>query len=231
MRTRWMLTAAAVLLGAGAAMAGPPIMCHPLMIDKAESLPLGSGAFDTQPGYTGKKVVEAAMGLLKTERDALVRMETLRRATAYLSKDRASALDLMSRLQAIALEQEAADRKDAQAWFDVGFLAACYAQMDVDWGHKAGVENGVVGYAYVKRALALAPNDPALQFGAALVTHPAMGRGTQPIYDGHVKLAAAGAKPGTLLEKNLTAHLNTWGTSLEKVRQSQGARADADGRR
>jgi len=199
---------------------GPPIMCNEIAIGDAKSLPRGEENSNSRNGRTASGVVDDTMKLLKMERNCLVRMETMRRATQHVARDRSAALDLLVRVQSVALEQEAAGRADAQAWFDVGFLLACYDQSELDWGLKSGVEGGVIGYAFVKKSLALA-DDATRQFGAALMTVPVMRSAehrSSEDYDRHIRAAAAGAEKGSLLEKNLAVHLEHWGSSLDQVR-------------
>src|SRR5204863_3572902 len=79
-------------LGAATSM-GPPIICHPIAIGEAESLPWDSGAFSTKKGYySSAKLVADVSSILKTESEVLVRMETLRRAAVYLRNDESESL-------------------------------------------------------------------------------------------------------------------------------------------
>lgn len=226
-------------LGAGfGALAGPPITCHPVAIGQAKSLPWDSGAFSTKKGYDARgRLVGDVASILKTETEVLVRMETLRRASVYLREEseasrRAMGWEILGRIMAQALEQEAAGKPSALSWFDAGFLVAAYEQAGVDLGFRAGVGDGITGYAFMTRALEIAGQTKDAQVGeieyaAAILTIPAMRdrsrRGEQKqrdesVYETHVGRAAQAAKPGSLLETNLAAHLATWGRSLEKVR-------------
>lgn len=197
---------------------GPPMVCHPLVIGTAKSLPFGNGAFDASSSYKHGAVVKDALALLKAEKSPIVRMETLRRATVYIEKDRALATELLGKLAWRAMDSEAAGTPDAGAWFDAAYLAGCYGQMGVDVGCAAGESGGILGYAWMQRALVLAENDSEMELGAALMTVPAMHKHAKGKYDAHVRRAAAGAKGGSLLEVNLANHLSIWGSSLEKVR-------------
>ena len=213
-------------------LAGPPIMCHPLDIGDAKSLPFGKDAFATARGYNAKRVVEETLGILKTADSPLVRMETLRRATVYLHEDRDAATELLAKLAWIALDADASGKTEwaATAWFDAGFAAACYDQMGVDLDWNPGVADGIRGYAWMRQALAMAPDDrkSAFEFAAALMTTPAMNPDAADEYRRHVYAAATGAEKDSLLEKNLATHLAHWGESLEKVRAE--ALASANGR-
>lgn len=226
-------------VGAAGALMGPPIVCHPMLIGEGKSLPWGAGAFDSKKGYySAPRLVSDVAEILKTEPSVLVRMETLRRAAVYLRDEgseterRAVAWEILGRIMDEALEQQAAGKEVAQPWFDAGFLIAAYDQAGVDLNFKAGVKDGIKGFAFVNRSLEIAwktKDAPVgeMEYGAALMTLPAMrsnGRSEaqklhdQEEYDTHIRQAAQVAKPGSLLESNLAAHLANWGTTLEKVR-------------
>lgn len=196
---------------------GPPLICHPFDIGDDKKLPFGKAAMDESKTYDAKKAVGEVLSVLKTERSTIVRMEALRRATIVVMKDRAAATELLAKISWKAMDGEASGKPDAEAWFDAGFLAACYAQMGIDLGWKPGVSEKVAGYAWVKRAIQLAPEDGEMQFAAALVTHPAMLDSRRDLYETHVRAAAGAMRTDKLLEINLRAHLSTWDESLEAI--------------
>lgn len=67
-----------------AALAGPPLICHPFDIGNARSLPWsGSEWRAVDKNYNINRLVEDTLGLLTPGTPVLVRMETLRRATVY----------------------------------------------------------------------------------------------------------------------------------------------------
>src|SRR5262245_50874940 len=86
---RSLLSAAVLLLGAAVfqqpAIAGPPLICHPIETGDAKSLPWGSSADwrAAKPDYDLNRLVEDTLALLTPETPVLARMETLRRATIY----------------------------------------------------------------------------------------------------------------------------------------------------
>jgi hypothetical protein len=229
---------AALLLGAvGAGLAaefrGPPLICHSITIGENKSLPWEGGAMSTKKGYDPKHLVKDVSALLGTTPDVVVRMETLRRAAIYAREDGNVAWELLGGLALRALDADAGSTEGALALFDTGFTIAVLQQLDSSMVGRAGVRSDVPGYAYVARALdgarkANSPQVAAMEYGAALMTLPEMrhgatrandGAGTgDDIYDAHIRAAAAGAQPGSLLETNLAAHLSNWGGSLEKAR-------------
>lgn len=242
-------------LGAGAfgagIMMGPPIACHPISIGEAKCLPMEEGK--PSKGYTPAKLVSEVAGILKTETNPLVHMETLRRAASYVravgseEMQRGVAWEILGRLIAQAAEQDREGKDSSLSWMDAGFLVAAYEQTGVSLNLRPGVRDGISGYAYLCQALDVArkhdnANVGEIEYAAALLTIPVMrssGRTAEQkladraLYDGHIRQAALAAKPGSLLETNLAAHLSNWGGSLEKVRaeaKTQGT-GDATARR
>ncbi|MBI4428720.1 MAG: hypothetical protein HY562_06340 [Ignavibacteriales bacterium] len=166
----------AQLLTSGDALGGPPLISHPIQIGNARSLPFGNGPHGAKSDYDRSRLIEQTLELLTPDMPILVRMETLRRATLYASgiyrgdggwKNQSEeswriAYELLSRLMARVLQANAGDSKSATAWFDVGYLMACYEQ--------ANVTKNLAGYEFVKKALALSGNDAEMEFACAVVT-------------------------------------------------------------
>ena len=187
------------------AQAGPPAICHPVEIGDQASLPWGSNAFDKKRGYSKSDVLDDTVKLLEASDSALVHMETLRRATLYLERDTERATTLMAKLMARALDSEAAGEPNALAWFDAGYLAQCYAQVNVDTGLSCGKGNGVVGYGWIKKALQLRGDDAEMEFGAAVATVFA----GIPEHKQHAARVKTLAKKNSLAMKNLRYHAET----------------------
>src|SRR5271155_196064 len=149
---------AALLSLATPALAGPPLICHPINIGSAQSLSWSNPA--TLTGLTGYEIshlIADTLALLNPNTTVLVRMETLRRATIYAQSDPIIAKQLLSKLQ----ERTITNERDALAAFDFGYLAACYRQIQqarshgmTIWGPGGWVNPGadVDGYTFVKRA-------------------------------------------------------------------------------
>ena len=221
---------------AAAAYAGPPIMCNPLEIAKAKSLPMGDGAFECDKGYNAKNLVADTIKLLDDQPSPIVRMESLRRATVYAGEHTDRRDDLARRLAYRALDASCAPDKEqaAAALFDAGFLATCCGEMGYELEGNPGEQDKIAGYGWLMGALAKLPSDsaqrPEIEFGIAVAGHPAMhGRNSpnvQTRYDAHIRSAAKAAQPGSLLEQNLKIHLIRWGSSLEAERAKAGADAE-----
>src|SRR5207247_8015989 len=88
----------AVLTLAMPALAGPPFNCHVFDIGSAKSLPWGeqNNWLATRDDYNVAHVVADTEALLTPSTPVLVRMETLRRASIYASRDRAAAEQLVA---------------------------------------------------------------------------------------------------------------------------------------
>jgi len=201
--SRLAISIVAVLLGFTTfAQAGPPLICHPIEIGPAKSLPWVDWTHKGSTDYDLKNLTRDTLAILDLNAPVLVRMETLRRATIYARQDPQAAKELITRLQARAANSDAAGHSDALAWFDVGYLAEAYKQ----WMGK-GEPNpaaGLDGYSWVRKAISLRGSDPEMEFAAALITLS----GPQGAHQDHVRKAMAGAKNDTLLAQNLASNFN-----------------------
>ena len=201
---RLAMSIVAILLGlTTSAHAGPPLICHPIEIGQAKSLPWvdlnyqkGSGSYDL------KNLTRDTLAILDARTRVLVRMETLRRATLYARQDPQVAKELLTRLHARAATSDTAGHPDALAWFDVGYLAETYKR----WMFKGepNPATGLDGYGLIKRAIGLRGQDPEMEFAAALVTLS----GPESDRREHARKAMAGAKNDPLLAQNLASNFN-----------------------
>jgi len=200
MRLRAFLLVAVMLGLTTYAMAGPPLICHPIAIGQAKSLPWvdlnyhkGDGSYDLQ------NLTRDTLAILDANASVLVRMETLRRATIYARQDPQVAKELLTRLHARAANAADDNRAGALAWFDAGYLAETYKQ----WMGK-GEPNpaaGLDGYSWVRKAISLRGPDPEMEYAAALITLT----GPKDDYHDHIKKAMEGAKNDPLLAQNLAS--------------------------
>jgi len=180
-------------------MAGPPLICHPVAIGQAKSLPWvdlnyhkGDGSYDLQ------NLTRDTLAILDANAPVLVRMETLRRATIYAHQDPQVAKELLTRLHARAVNS-ADDKLGALAWFDVGYLAETYKQ----WMGR-GEPNpaaGLDGYSWVSKAISLRGEDPEMEYAAALIALT----GPKGDYHEHYEKAMAGSKNDPLLAQNMAS--------------------------
>ena len=201
--SRLAISTVAVLLGFTTfAQAGPPLICHPIEIGQAKSLPWVDFNHRGSTDYDLKNLSRDMLALLDSPTPVLVRMETLRRATIYARQDSQVAKELITRLQVRAVSSDAAGRPDALAWFDIGYLAEAYKQ----WMGR-GEPNpaaGLDGYSWVRKAIGLRGSDPEMEFAAALITLPT----PDSAHRDHVQKAIAGAKNDPLLAQNLASNFD-----------------------
>jgi hypothetical protein len=183
-------------LFAAAAVAGPPLICHPFDIGDAKSLPWVSHSWNLSgsENYDTSKLASDTIAILDASQITLVHMETLRRATLYARQSPLAAKQLLTRLVA---RSQAADASPLTI-FDAGYLAETYKQ----WlGEQSNPAKGVDGYNMVLKALAQRSSGPQMEFAAALIAV------SNPSLDArdHAQKAIAGAKTDVLLARNLSA--------------------------
>ena len=199
-----------VLVAAAArpAFAGPPLLCHPYDIGSARSLPWGDGVWAMQPGYNVAHLTTDTMALLAPSMPVVVRMETLRRAAIYASRDRGVAADLLTRLTERTRSVDAKSRPDAVAWLDAAYLTEAYRQIgylgkSAIFGENAAPTGALVkdidGRPMIEKAVILRPDDPAFEFAAALINADK----DRAVYFDHAKRARAGAAKDDLVARNI----------------------------
>jgi hypothetical protein len=214
---RLALSTVTILTGfVSVAYAGPPLICHPIEIGQAKSLPKIDWNQKGTGGYDLRNLTRDTLSILDSNPSVLVRMETLRRATIYARHDPQSARELLARLHARAEQSDAGSHPDALAWFDIGYLAETYKQwLGKDEPNPA---IGLDGYAFVRKAIRLRGEDPQMEFAAALITLA----GPENDHQNHVRRAMAGAKSDPLLAQNLASHFDRQTISELLPRASDG---------
>ena len=198
------------------AQAGPPLICHPMSIGDARSLAWGPGSgWNTpRPDYDRARLAEDTVELLGPQTAVLVRMETLRRAAIYASGDAVAAKRLFDALRARVAR--AADGKvEPLAQFDLGYAVESYRQTRHMFDRLLSADPPEDGYTLVRQALSARGSDPEMEYAAALITH---GRTVRGISDKHLKLAVAGAREGSDLDRTLAAHQQLWGDRVQAFR-------------
>ena len=200
--------AALLLTSAVPALAGPPLICHPFDIGTATSLPFGStsegwrGWQATLPSYDTSKLVDDTLALLTPTTPVIVRMETLRRASAYSVDDKTLATRLIQALEARATKSPRT-KAEALAVFDVGYLLETYKQLGERGVKVHAAIDGVDGYAMVKTAMAQLPSDAGLQFAAALITNTTSRKAA---HAEHLDKARVMARSDALVARNMATH-------------------------
>jgi len=194
------------------ALAGPPLLCFPMVVGDAPSLPWGTGGWNSSdPNYDVSRLADDTTALLGPAVPTLVRMETLRRAALYAAKDAAAAGRLFAALRA-RVSKSGAGPSDALARFDLGYAVEAFRQTT----HMGGTVRSAAapaedGYALITQTLAVRGRDPAMEYAAALVT---MGGAARAVSGEHLRRAGAGAAPGSDLARTMAAHRELWGDRL-----------------
>ena len=204
---------------AGAAFAGPPLICHTYSIGNDSSLPWGTDKNswnNPDPRYDATNLAGDTLKLLDAGKPLLTRMETLRRAAVYSSKNTAAGLELANRLMARALASEVKGQ-NSTALFDAGYFVESMKQM----AHmsKSTVFSGIDGYDWAKRSL------PGLQ--DKLTGEYALGlmQAESSWPNEHMRRAVTGAQEGSLLAQNLVKHYQN--QSLDAVKRSLAVKSAA----
>jgi len=207
-RSRSLVALGMVLMLAAVAEAGPPLICHPFDAGSAQLLPWAQGQGWNTPdkSYDVKKLTADTLKLLTPDAPVLARMENLRRATIYAGSDRQVAAELMTAVMKRAQSAEGA--RDPLAQFDAGYLVETYRQAAhiYKWDMLTSAErtkwalrtepSSVDGYALVTKAIGMTGTNPDMEFAASLMKDG-------PVAAEHRRKAMAGAKPGSLLARNL----------------------------
>jgi hypothetical protein len=195
-----------VLALAMPALAGPPFTCHVFEIGSANSLPWGAtnNWLGMRDDYDFHRVVADTEALLTPSTPTLVRMETLRRASLYASRDRAVAERLIA---AMMSRVHAADHVGQPiALFDAGYVIEALSEIEQFGNHMkqlAGSERVLAGLTrsfearpLLEKSAALLPGDASIEFALGLLSRT-------PESEAHFSKARAGARADALLASNL----------------------------
>jgi hypothetical protein len=203
------LAALAALAIAAPALAGPPLLCHPFEIGSARSLPWTQNWSQGRPDYKLENLIADTDALLTASTPVIVRMETLRRAAIYASGDQRVATELLKRLVARAQASDAAGHPDPLAFLDAAYVAGAFHEINYlssqrEWVTRAAAARAALGntdgYALVAKSISTRPEDPAIQFAAALIASDA----NRTRYADHAAKARAGADRDPLLARNIS---------------------------
>jgi hypothetical protein len=173
------------------AQAGPPLICHPFQTAGSPLLPWGTGPGWNTPDrhYETQRLTADLLALLESDAPILDRMENMRRAAIYASRDDRTAAELLA---AVVIRAKGGD-PSRLAVFDAGYLLETFRQAQHLFGRTLTEQDG---YAMVQRAIAMGPPIPEMEFAAALMTGG-------PTSAAHLTRARAAAGSGTLLAKNI----------------------------
>ncbi len=209
----------ASLLFVSAAVAGPPLICHPFDIGNAKSLPWVSHDWNLTggEGYDTANLAADTLAILNSSDVTLVHMETLRRATLFARSDRVAANRLLLQLVARAESSRSSQSPNALPLFDAAYLAEAYKQ----WLGEDNPAKSLESYAWLKQAMQARGNDPQMAFAAALITL----HGPQADHRRFADAALAGAKSDPLLAQNLTSHFLSGPTMAQFIQPDNEVKA------
>lgn len=202
---------AAALLFSSAALAGPPLLCHPFDTGGAASLPWGQGWNRVDVRYDTARLSADTLRLLATDTPVIARMETLRRAAIYASADGARVRELAARLDARIAAAKSPQAR-ALALFDAGYFAETLQDIarlqgyDMPGLGKVDLRavNAVLargdGSRRIAEALQLLPGEASMRFASALVASADQRRHDYAV---QARLARTGARGDRLLALNL----------------------------
>lgn len=194
--------------------AGPPLVCFPFETDNAPSLAWGgAGWHETRPDYDTAGLATDNLSLLRPETPVIARMETLRRSALYGIRDQQAAQSVIAALK--KRMQEAKGDAAALAQFDLGYFVETYKQALPILKRPVNGPS-IDGYALVAQAIDKTGN-PEMAFAAALMSSSKTSKDQQIR---HLQRAAAGAKEGSLLARNLVSHFQHFGSDLRALRAS-----------
>ena len=202
---------AAALLFSSAALAGPPLLCHPFDTAGAASLPWGGGWNRIDTRYDTARLSADTLRLLATDTPVIARMETLRRAAIYAAADAGRLRDLAAKLDARIATANTPQAR-ALALFDAGYFVETLQDIDrlqgydmpgigkVDVAALRGVLAKGDGSLRIAEALKLRADDASMRFASALV---ASADRREQDYAMHARIARAGARHDRLLALNV----------------------------
>lgn len=205
---RMALMAAMIGMAAGAAVAGPPLLCFPYQCDETVQL----ADSEKKPGKDLPQRVVASLDAAKT---TLGRMETIRRGAMSVGRDSEQSRRVHERLMARALDAIASQKDAAGALFDAGLWAATTTQAGATLEGAPGKVDGVIGIAWVERAIEMDPTDAAKAFGAAVMLADRDSSRARP----YLARAVAGAEPGSALARSIESNLLFGGKKIEALRK------------
>jgi len=206
------LTLVCAAAAARPAFAVRPLLCHPFDIGTARSLPWSgvSSWFEGQPGYDIAHLADDTVAALAPAVPVIVRMETLRRASIYASRDPKIARQLLL-IVTDRTRPDASGKTDPLTLFDAGYLTETLrevgrvgersSQLGPGAAAMTALVQNVDGYALVQKSLALRPADGSIELASALIA--ASGGNRRADYASHAEKARTAAKQDALLEKNL----------------------------
>ena len=167
--------------GASILAVDAPLLFAMFDIGSAQSLPWGAtdNFIGISDDYDVHRVVADTQALLIAETPTIVRMETLRRAAVYASRDRRVAEQLVAFVTGRIASVPRPGYQDALAIFDAGYVIEVLKELEefapgskVFWRFDRAIVGLTRPYdsrALLEQSATMRPHDGAMQLAAALV--------------------------------------------------------------
>jgi hypothetical protein len=180
---RGLAAVAAALLLSQIASAGLPLVCNPFQTaDDAKLLPWArpAGRNTIDRNYDTRRLTADMLRLLSPDSPTLARMENLRRATIYASKDRHAANSLLKSVLERTRQSSTSPQAEAVARFDAAYLVESYrqygmtlekdmlGQFDKEHPTLRAQVGALDGHALVRRAIDVT-HEPDMEYAASLM--------------------------------------------------------------
>jgi len=205
------------------AVAGPPLICHPLEIGDAESLPGAPTGWQAwKAPYDTRHLLRDTCRLLGPDTPVIVRMETIRRAVLHTRNDPAALRELGEFFQRRADPASRKDGPEALSLFDYGYFVGVFHQFRWILEDEAPPKIEESAYALVTRAIELRGGDSEMELAAALLSVEPR----RESLDDHIRNAASGAEPGSLLAINVLQQFRWRADRIPELRRLE-ARASS----
>lgn len=180
-RSRVLPLALLAALVAGPAVAGPPLLCEPFDTAGAPTLPWGGARWNQPaPDYAIAGLPAHLDRLLAVDVPVVARMETLRRAAIYASRDGGVLARVLAGMEA-RIAATAGTPAEALALFDAGYFRETLQDVArlqgydmpgigaVDSAALAAAIDAPDGHLRIAEALERRPGDAGMAFASAVV--------------------------------------------------------------
>jgi hypothetical protein len=141
---------------ASPAWAGPPLICHPADIGSARSLPwLATSSWNgADPSYDVSHLRDDTLNLLTPSTPIGIRIETIRRAVIYATRQPGLSDQLTVALFGRVMNAEALGTADPSAWFDAGYYVETVNEVARIYPNVHAVDH-VDGVSWMRTAIHL----------------------------------------------------------------------------
>ncbi|QKK07600.1 MAG: hypothetical protein HND58_05085 [Planctomycetota bacterium] len=189
----------------------------------------GDGVLSKTRGYSADRAVGDGLKTLATSGDVLSHLETIRRMAVYLDRDEGAGEPGAGAVAGAGGGRGGGRGGGVGACPGVagrGVFAGALSHIGTGVGWKPGYAQGVQGLTWLERAAEAAGESEggldvgAVYFAAALVSHPAMRESKRDLYERFMREALGRAERGSLLAKNIEAHLEHFDESAASFRSA-----------